>query len=193
MEDPRNLWSLQQAAQKYEDAKYKYGKAIAEAKEIVQREMDEANPPSPYLPSFLTRVPAHPERMMENCAFKSAFGGVAGFGFGFVLGIFFASTAVDPLVDTGASTMQQVKDGFKGMYRHGMSSAKNFGKISIVFAGVECVIEKYRARTDLLNGPAAGCVTGGVFAARGGPAATALGCAGFAAFSAAIEWMLLTH
>lgn len=46
---------------------------------------------------------------------------------------------------------------------------------------------KYRAKNDLKNGIAAGCITGGLLGAKAGPQAAAIGCAGFAAFSAAID------
>lgn len=36
----------------------------------------------------------------------------------------------------------------------------------------------------------AGCFTGGVLAAKAGPKAAAMGCAGFAAFSAAIDYFM---
>lgn len=67
------------------------------------------------------------------------------------------------------------------------SSAKNFGLVGLIFSGTECCIEGFRAKNDLTNGVAAGCITGGVLAAKAGPQAAALGCAGFAAFSAAID------
>ena len=37
---------------------------------------------------------------------------------------------------------------------------------------------------------AAGCITGGVLGAKAGPQAAALGCAGFAAFSLAIDYYM---
>ena len=40
------------------------------------------------------------------------------------------------------------------------------------------------------NGIAAGCLTGGFLARSGGPAAVGVGCAGFAAFSAAIDYYM---
>lgn len=36
----------------------------------------------------------------------------------------------------------------------------------------------------------AGCITGGILGAKAGPQAAALGCGGFAAFSAAIDWYM---
>lgn len=88
------------------------------------------------------------------------------------------------------STREQIKHGFKDMGSRSFSSAKNFGKIGALFAGTECVIEGYRAKNDLANGIAAGCVTGGILGIPAGPQAAAVGCAGFAAFSAAIDYYM---
>lgn len=85
---------------------------------------------------------------------------------------------------------EQVKAGLKDMGKRSLSSARNFGIVGAVFAGTECCIEGFRAKNDTKNGIAAGCITGGVLAAKAGPQAAALGCAGFAAFSAAIEYYL---
>ena len=46
---------------------------------------------------------------------------------------------------------------------------------------------QFRGKSDLSNGVAAGCITGGALAYKAGPQAAAIGCAGFAAFSAAID------
>jgi hypothetical protein len=82
---------------------------------------------------------------------------------------------------------EQLRKGFKDMGQRSFSSAKNFGKVGAIFAGTECCIEGYRAKNVLSNGVIAGCITGGVLAAPAGPQAAALGCGGFAAFSAAID------
>lgn len=104
---------------------------------------------------------------------------------------------------------EQLRRGFRDMGTRSYSSAKSFGLIGAVFSGTECCIEsvsfllprylylvrkiadysvfKYRARSDWKNGVAAGCITGGAMGARAGPQAAAVGCAGFAAFSAAID------
>jgi hypothetical protein len=42
----------------------------------------------------------------------------------------------------------------------------------------------------MVNSVAAGCVTGGILAAKSGPQNAAIGCAGFAAFSAAIDYFM---
>ena len=88
------------------------------------------------------------------------------------------------------STRQQIRAGFKDMGSRSVSMGKNFAKVGSLFAGIECGIEGLRAKNDITNGVAAGCITGGILAKNAGPQAMAVGCAGFAAFSAAIDaWM----
>jgi import inner membrane translocase subunit TIM22 len=82
---------------------------------------------------------------------------------------------------------EQLRRGLRDMGSRSYSSARNFGKVGAIFAGTECCIEGYRAKNDLVNGVMAGCITGGALAAPAGPQAAALGCAGFAAFSLAID------
>jgi import inner membrane translocase subunit TIM22 len=82
---------------------------------------------------------------------------------------------------------EQLRRGLRDMGSRSYSSARNFGKVGAIFAGTECCIEGYRAKNDLANGVLAGCITGGALAAPAGPQAAAFGCAGFAAFSLAID------
>ncbi|KAI1104274.1 mitochondrial import inner membrane translocase, subunit Tim17/22 [Jackrogersella minutella] len=137
--------------------------------------------------------------MMESCFGKAAISGVMGFGMGGLFGMFMASMAYDTPFHTpgapGAAPQpvaslplrQQLKVGFKDMGARSYSTAKNFGLVGLMFAGIECGIEGYRAKNDMFNGTAAGCLTGGILARGGGPTAVAGGCAAFAAFSAAID------
>jgi import inner membrane translocase subunit TIM22 len=85
---------------------------------------------------------------------------------------------------------QQLAIGLKDMGKQSYASAKNFGRIGAIFSGTECAIEGLRGKNDLWNGVAGGCITGGALAYKAGPQAAALGCAGFAAFSAAIDWYM---
>ncbi|KAI1466288.1 mitochondrial import inner membrane translocase, subunit Tim17/22 [Daldinia caldariorum] len=139
---------------------------------------------------------------MESCFGKAAISGVMGFGMGGLFGMFMASMAYDtPFHTPGAAGAaptpisslpwrQQLKVGFKDMGSRSYSTAKNFGLVGLMFSGIECGIEGYRAKNDMFNGAAAGCLTGGILARSGGPAAVAGGCAAFAAFSTAIDaWM----
>ena len=60
----------------------------------------------------------------------------------------------------------------------------------MVYSGVECTIESLRAKHDIYNGVSAGCITGAGLAIKAGPQAALVGCAGFAAFSLAIDMYL---
>lgn len=102
----------------------------------------------------------------------------------------FGSPIQGPNAGTPISAMplrQQLKIGFKDMGTRSFSMAKNFGKVGALFAGIECGIEGLRAKNDITNGVAAGCLTGGLLAKNAGPQAVAGGCVAFAAFSAAID------
>ncbi|KAF9436043.1 Mitochondrial import inner membrane translocase subunit tim22 [Entomortierella beljakovae] len=132
--------------------------------------------------------------MRENCPFKFIFGGVSGFALGGVFGVVmssfeFSGPQLTPQLQE-LSTKQQMKIMLKDMGNRSYSSAKNFAVVAAIFSSSECFIEGYRAKNDIYNGAAAGCFTGGVLAAKGGVKASAFGCAGFAAFSSAIDyWM----
>ncbi|EFY96098.1 hypothetical protein MHUMG1_01161 [Metarhizium humberi] len=138
---------------------------------------------------------------MESCYGKSVMSGVMGFGMGGLFGMFMASMSYDtpfgtPVTNSAGQNIsslplrQQLKHGFKDMGTRSFSMAKNFGKVGALFSGIECGIEGLRAKNDLANGVAAGCLTGGILAKNAGPQAMAGGCVAFAAFSAAIDaWM----
>ncbi|KAE8215237.1 hypothetical protein CF319_g6601 [Tilletia indica] len=142
---------------------------------------------------------------MESCPFKVGMAGVMGFGFGAFFSLLGSSFAMDdPLrrSNVQAATMrngvtvppvelttaQQTKEFFKetgrGMYRTG----RGFGKVGAIYSGVECCIEGYRAKHDMVNPVAAGFFTGAILARNQGPQAVLLGGAGFAAFSAVIDY-----
>ncbi|KAF2465171.1 mitochondrial import inner membrane translocase, subunit Tim17/22 [Lindgomyces ingoldianus] len=144
---------------------------------------------------------------MESCAGKTIMAGVMGGGLGAMFGLFMASMRYDtpmsqplPVHNPNGTTVaaapkpisdlplrQQLKVGLRDMYRSSLSSGRNFAVVGAVFSGTECAIEGLRAKNDLWNGVAGGCITGGVLARKAGPQAVAVGCAGFAAFSAAID------
>ena len=81
----------------------------------------------------------------------------------------------------------QLRQSWISTARRSRSWGKNFAVVTVVFSGVECVIEKYRGRHDIVNGVSAGCLTGATLAAKSGPAGMCFGCAGFAVFSAIME------
>lgn len=89
-----------------------------------------------------------------------------------------------------ASTMQSTKQYFiqtgKSMY----SSGRGFGKVGALYSGIECLIEGYRAKNDIVNPVVAGLFAGGILARHSGPQAVMGGAVAFAAFSGAIDLFL---
>ncbi|XP_011615713.1 mitochondrial import inner membrane translocase subunit Tim22 isoform X2 [Takifugu rubripes] len=131
------------------------------------------------------------ERGMESCAFKSVLACVGGFVLGGAFGIFTAgidtNVGLDPKDPLRTPTAREV---LKDMGQRGMSYAKNFAIVGAMFSCTECIIESHRGKSDWKNAVYSGCVTGGAIGFRAGLKAGVLGCGGFAAFSAAIEYYL---
>ncbi|KAI0767081.1 Tim17-domain-containing protein [Fomes fomentarius] len=128
---------------------------------------------------------------MESCVAKTVIAGVGGFAIGGFFSLMSSSFAYeDPLLRQNLSTQQKAREIFKEMGRGMWRSGKGFGKVGALFAGIECVIESYRARNDMVNPIAAGFVAGGVLARNAGPKAAFGGGVAFAAFSAVIDLFL---
>jgi import inner membrane translocase subunit TIM22 len=158
---------------------------------------------NPLIIGHFPDVGRHPDSLStpftESCLFKSALSGVMGGGLGFAFGLFTASMgsgvnsyALAPgmpgWVDTTNMPLkEQIRRTGKEMWGSMKSSAKSFGTFGLVYTAIECGIEKQRGTHDVYNPLMAGCATGGLFGARGGPQAAAFGCAGFAAFGYVID------
>ncbi|KAF8829329.1 hypothetical protein HHX47_DHR3001055 [Lentinula edodes] len=110
----------------------------------------------------------------ETCAFKTV---LAGGG--------------DPLLrertQAGMKTHQKASAMFKEMGRGMWTTGKGFGKVGALYAGIECIIESYRAKNDIYNSVSAGFLAGGILARNSGPRAVLGGGLAFAAFSAVID------
>lgn len=142
-----------------------------------------------------------PFEFMEACVAKACvgavMGGAMGAGMGLLIGSY--STIAPPMTLPGVPDPPKIpmkvqfREAFYQTGRRSRRWGKNFAMVTIVFSGIECVVEKYRAKHDVRNGVIGGCVTGAVLAANQGPAAMCLGCAGFAAFSAAIDSFMGGH
>lgn len=130
---------------------------------------------------------------MQSCPGKTIMAGGSGFALGGFFGLFMASMAYDTPGGVHINDLpfkQQMKIQFSDMAKRSWSSAKNFGYLGMIYSGVECSIESLRAKHDIYNGVAAGCITGAGLSIKAGPQAAFIGCAGFAAFSTAIELYL---
>ena len=82
---------------------------------------------------------------------------------------------------------EQMRYTFKDMGKRSFSTAKSFAMVGALYSGTECAVEGFRAKRDMTTSVSSGCITGAILARNGGPQAVVLGCAGFAAFSAAID------
>jgi len=125
------------------------------------------------------------ETVMESCAFKSCASYVVGGALGAFMGLF--SSSIAPHHQT---VQLSTRETFIDMKNTIVSNAKGFAFIGFVFAGTECIIESYRAKTDVMNQVYSGAVTGGMLGLRAGVKAAGIGAAGFAAFSVAIDYMM---
>ncbi|KAL3694460.1 hypothetical protein R1sor_008111 [Riccia sorocarpa] len=142
---------------------------------------------APYRPPSFEEI--HAQDMFNNCAVRTVMSGVMGGGMGVLMGALFGALEVPLQTDT-MTTKQHLIYQARAMGSKSKSMMKAFAVMGAIFSGVECVVEKARAKHDMTNTTIAGCVTGGTLSARAGPQAACLGCAGFAAFSVAIEKLL---
>mmetsp|Transcript_49774 Transcript_49774/g.131978 ORF Transcript_49774/g.131978 Transcript_49774/m.131978 type:complete len:181 (-) Transcript_49774:114-656(-) len=125
-------------------------------------------------------------RLMEGCTARAAMGGIGGGVMGILMGGFFHT--MQPMnIDTTLSTWDQIRQSYKGFGEACRRMSRNFAKLGVLYASVDCFLERERAAKDIPNSMYAGCVTGGILAFQSGPQAMALGCGGFALFSGIIE------
>ena len=112
-----------------------------------------------------------------------------GYALGGAFGLFTAGLDSSmPSYAQGPQEHQTAKQVFNEMKARAGSYAKNFAVVGAMFSSTECLIESYRGKTELANGTMAGCISGGLLGMRAGPQAAVFGCAGFAAFSTAIDY-----
>ncbi|XP_076910820.1 mitochondrial import inner membrane translocase subunit TIM22-4-like [Bidens hawaiensis] len=129
----------------------------------------------------------------NNCAVRSVASGIMGGGLGMAMGLFLGALD-NPIQQEQMTGRQLFVYTAKQMGGRSWHSCKAFAVMGLIFSAAECVVEKARAKHDITNSAIAGCVTGGAISAKtGGPKGACLGCAGFAAFSVAIEKFLDRH
>ncbi|KAL3857692.1 hypothetical protein ACJMK2_012334 [Sinanodonta woodiana] len=103
--------------------------------------------------------------VFESCLFKSVASCVVGFGVGAFFGIFTAS--IDPMSTYTTTEPPSTRAVLKEMKIRMFSYGKNFAVLGAMFAGTECLIETYRGKSELKNGPVAGGIVGGLIGFRG--------------------------
>lgn len=161
-----------------------------------------------YLPFYkiikLTPAPDEypilPTLVNESCGMKIITGAMMGSVLGVGMGLFMGAMGdVSPIQIINnrevpqAPLREQVRAGFKSIAFKSRGWAKSFGILTALFGGIECLIEKYRAKHDVWNPVISGCAVGATLSAKGGPAAACLGCAGFAGFSIIVDKIMGPH
>ncbi|NXU55179.1 TIM22 translocase, partial [Turnix velox] len=166
---------------------------------LLEHLVGEKRRPREWDPAALGGIPSPPkskeqkmvEQAMESCAFKAVLACVGGFVLGGAFGVFTAgidtNVGFDPKDPYRTPTAKEV---LKDMGQRGISYAKNFAIVGAMFSCTECVVESYRGKSDWKNSVISGCITGGAIGFRAGLKAGVIGCGGFAAFSAAIDYYL---
>lgn len=91
-----------------------------------------------------------------------------------------------PDVNSMATTKEYFIQTGRGMW----STGKGFGAVGALYSGIECVIESYRAKNDIVNPVVAGFFSGAILARNSGMQAMIGGGVAFAAFSGAIDLFL---
>lgn len=69
-----------------------------------------------------------------------------------------------------APLREQMRSSYKSTLGKMTGWAKSFAVLTALFGGVECCIEKHRAKHDVWNAVMSGCVVGATLSASGGPA-----------------------
>eukprot|EP00834_Sanchytrium_tribonematis_P003399 NODE_129_length_16972_cov_2.172643.p14 type:complete len:148 gc:universal NODE_129_length_16972_cov_2.172643:11531-11974(+) len=119
----------------------------------------------------------------ESCLAKSLFSGVAGYGLGLMFGMFMNSFQTPGVEQAAQTTVRAV---LKDMKVSSLRSARQFGSVGLLFAGIECLMESMRARKDTITTLSSGCLTG-AYLGKETPTGALVGCGGFALFSLAID------
>ena len=152
------------------------------------------------LPPPPAESPVLPTLVQEACGMKIITGALMGSFLGVCMGLFMGAKGdVSPIQMINnrevpqAPLREQVRSGFKSIAFKSRGWAKSFGILTALFGGVECLIEKYRAKHDVWNPVISGCAVGATLSAKGGPAAACLGCAGFAGFSIIVDKIMGPH
>mmetsp|Transcript_15888 Transcript_15888/g.43892 ORF Transcript_15888/g.43892 Transcript_15888/m.43892 type:complete len:259 (-) Transcript_15888:147-923(-) len=148
-----------------------------------------------------SEVPPDFSWVTNSCGGKAAIGVFGGGVMGLLMGVFLGamSDSAPPVQVIGGKDVpqapfrEQLRTTMRATADKSLYWCRNFAFITGVFGGSECLVEKYRGKTDVWNSVISGCVTGGALQAKSGPQAAAMGCGGFAAFSLVIDSVMGHH
>ena len=130
----------------------------------------QAAPGMPEIP-FLPKPPPtmrDPFSYMESCVMKTITGAPVGWALGGAFGILMASweSMTPPVLMPGVPEppgkpwKEEFRAAGRTMARKTASWSKNFAIVTAVYQGLECSLERTRAKHDIWNHGVAGCGTG---------------------------------
>lgn len=122
-------------------------------------------------------IPVNPGILGESCGGKIISGVFIGAVLGVGMGLFMGAlggenTAIQVWKGREvppAPVREQIRSGYKSTVNKMSGWAKNFAVLTALFGGVECVIEKWRAKHDVWNPVISGCIVGATLSASAGP------------------------
>lgn len=99
-------------------------------------------------------------------------GGVLGVGMGVFMGMMNDPSPIQVIKGREvpqAPLREQMRVAYRSMASRSYGWAKSFAVLTALFGGIECVIEKYRAKHDVWNPVISGCAVGATLSAKSGP------------------------
>jgi import inner membrane translocase subunit TIM22 len=137
----------------------------------------------------------------NSCALRAAVGTMGGAAMGILMGVFMgAMSDANPPVSVIAGKdvpqapfREQMRVVLRATGEKSLYWCKSFAFLTGIFGGSECLVEKYRGKSDVWNSVYSGCITGAALQAKSGPQAAAFGCGGFAVFSLIADKIMGTH
>eukprot|EP01029_Cantina_marsupialis_P030862 TRINITY_DN85502_c0_g1_i1.p1 TRINITY_DN85502_c0_g1~~TRINITY_DN85502_c0_g1_i1.p1 ORF type:complete len:173 (+),score=42.88 TRINITY_DN85502_c0_g1_i1:80-598(+) len=109
------------------------------------------------------------QRIMDptSCSGKATMASFTGFTMGIGLGVFFGTFEGAHGEIVGNTMLQQLNNGFRRSLtmtlKRSASFAPNFAVVGALLTGLECKLEKHRAKSDIWNPVIASAVAGSAF------------------------------
>jgi import inner membrane translocase subunit TIM22 len=158
--------------------------------------------PLPWQPSASPReLPPDVAWISNSCALRATVGTAGGAGMGLLMGIFMGamSDTTPPVTMIAGKDVpqapfrEQMRVVLRATGEKSLYWCKSFAFLTGIFGGSECLVEKYRGKSDVWNSVYSGCITGAALQAKSGPQAAAFGCGGFAMFSLIADKIMGNH
>eukprot|EP01025_Chloroclados_australasicus_P065562 TRINITY_DN8933_c1_g1_i2.p2 TRINITY_DN8933_c1_g1~~TRINITY_DN8933_c1_g1_i2.p2 ORF type:complete len:208 (-),score=18.43 TRINITY_DN8933_c1_g1_i2:467-1090(-) len=129
---------------------------------------------------------------INNSCIVKGIGGVVGGGIcGVMFGLLFGTMDMETTHDPDKKMGQVLREMAKATWIRCGQYARSMAVFGAVYFPLECYVEKFRAKHDLLNPTIGGCLAGAYFGYGGGLTGMCAGCAFVGGMSAAIDHFLI--